>query len=67
LFQLIGRPAAWIDKNVIDGLVNLSGTTTKTVSERIKVIQSGKVQHYGMYFLFGVIGLGVLLIYVIKF
>jgi NADH-quinone oxidoreductase subunit L len=67
LFFLIGRPAAWIDRNVIDGLVNLSGTTTKAVSDRIKVIQSGKVQHYGLYFLYGVIGLGVLFIYVMKF
>ncbi|MCU7550872.1 NADH-quinone oxidoreductase subunit L [Chitinophagaceae bacterium LB-8] len=67
LFSMVGRPAAWIDRNIIDGLVNLSGATTKAVSERIKVIQSGKVQHYGLYFLFGVIGLGVLLIYVIKF
>jgi NADH-quinone oxidoreductase subunit L len=67
LFQLIGRPAAWFDRNVIDGLVNFTGATTKVVSDRIKVVQSGKVQHYGLYFLFGVIGLGVLFIYVIKF
>jgi NADH-quinone oxidoreductase subunit L len=67
LFQLVGQPADWFDKNVIDGLVNFSGLTTKAVSNRIRVIQSGKVQHYGLYFLFGVIGLGILLIYVIKF
>jgi NADH-quinone oxidoreductase subunit L len=67
LFQLVGQPAAWFDKNVIDGLVNFSGLTTKAVSDRIRVIQSGKVQHYGLYFLFGVIGLGILLIYVTKF
>jgi NADH-quinone oxidoreductase subunit L len=67
LFQLIGRPAAWFDRNIIDGLVNITGSTTKVISERIKVIQSGKVQHYGLYFLFGIIGLGVLFIYVIKF
>lgn len=67
LFQMVGRPAAWFDRNVIDGLVNFTGATTKVVSDKIKGVQSGKVQHYGLYFLFGVIGLGVLFIYVIKF
>lgn len=64
LFNLIGKPAAWFDRNVVDGLINLTGNTTQAVSEGIKKIQSGKVQLYAIYFLSGVIILAVLFIYV---
>jgi NADH-quinone oxidoreductase subunit L len=66
LFNLIGRPAAWFDKNIVDGLMNLTGNTTKAVSEKIKKVQSGKVQQYAIYFLVAVIGLALLFIYVWK-
>ncbi len=63
LFNLVGRPAAWFDRHVVDGLVNLAGNTTQAVSEGIKKVQSGKVQQYAIYFLAGVILLAVLVIY----
>jgi len=63
VFNLIGRPAAWFDKNVVDGLMNLTGNTTVNVSEKIKGFQSGKVQQYAIYFLVSVIGLAALFIY----
>ncbi|MFZ4768715.1 MAG: NADH-quinone oxidoreductase subunit L [Ferruginibacter sp.] len=66
IFNLIGKPAAWIDKNVVDGFVNATGSTTQTISEKIKGFQSGKVQQYAIYFLAGVIALAVLFIYVWK-
>ncbi|MGG9962634.1 NADH-quinone oxidoreductase subunit L [Ferruginibacter sp. SUN106] len=66
LFNLIGRPAAWFDKNVVDGLVNATGNTTTLISEKIKGLQSGKVQQYAIYFLASVIGLAVLFIYLWK-
>ncbi|TSA43168.1 MAG: NADH-quinone oxidoreductase subunit L [Chitinophagaceae bacterium] len=66
IFNLIGRPAAWFDKNVVDGMVNLTGNTTTAISERIKGLQSGKVQQYAMYFMVGVIGIAVLFIYIWK-
>ncbi|HEY1112975.1 MAG TPA: NADH-quinone oxidoreductase subunit L [Chitinophagaceae bacterium] len=66
VFNLIGRPAAWFDRNVVDGMVNYTGNTTQLVSERIKKLQSGKVQHYALYFLVGVIALAVLFIYLWK-
>jgi NADH-quinone oxidoreductase subunit L len=66
VFNLIGRPAAWFDKNVVDGLVNATGNGTQLVSEKIKGFQSGKVQQYAIYFLVGIIGLAVLFIYVWK-
>ncbi len=64
IFNLIGRPAAWFDRNVVDGLVNATGNTTQWISEKIKSFQSGKVQQYAIYFLVGVIGLALLFIYV---
>jgi NADH-quinone oxidoreductase subunit L len=64
LFNLIGKPAAWFDKNVVDGLMNATGNSTMGISEKIKGFQSGKVQQYAIYFLAGVLALIVLFIYV---
>ena len=66
IFNFIGRPAAWFDKNIVDGMVNAFGNNTLAVSEKIKSFQSGKVQQYAIYFLSGVIGLAVLFIYLWK-
>jgi len=63
IFNLIGRPAAWMDKNIVDGFIILLANTTATISEKIKGFQSGKVQNYALYFFGGVIGLAVLFIY----
>ena len=66
IFNLIGRPAAWIDKNIVDGFMNLLATMTGKISVLIKGLQSGKVQSYALYFFGGVIGLAVLFIYIWK-
>ena len=63
IFNLIGRPAAWMDKNIVDGFMNLIATTTGKISELIKGFQSGKVQNYALYFFAGILGLAVLFIY----
>jgi NADH-quinone oxidoreductase subunit L len=55
LFNLIAKPAAWVDRNIIDGIVKGTGSGMEWISFRIKGIQSGKVQQYGLFFLFGVI------------
>jgi NADH-quinone oxidoreductase subunit L len=64
IFNLIGRPAAWIDRNIVDGLMNGLAATAAKVSEEIKGIQSGKVQDYALYFFAGIAGLTVLFIYI---
>ena len=66
VFNLIGRPIAWIDKNIVDGLMNAIGNGTKAIAEMIKGFQSGKVQQYAIYFLIGAVGLAALFIYVWK-
>jgi NADH-quinone oxidoreductase subunit L len=64
IFNLIGRPAAWFDKNVVDGLMNGIAGATAGTSVAIKKLQSGKVQAYGLYFFAGIAGLALLVIYV---
>jgi NADH-quinone oxidoreductase subunit L len=63
IFNGIGRPAAWIDKNIVDGLMNGIAAVTAKIAELVKGIQSGKVQHYALYFFAGIIGLVVMFIY----
>jgi NADH-quinone oxidoreductase subunit L len=64
IFNLIGRPAAWIDRNIVDGLMNGLAAATAWVSAAIKRFQSGKMQDYALYFFLGIAGLAVLFIYI---
>ena len=66
IFNLIGRPAAWIDKNIVDGLMNGIADTTASVSGFIKGIQSGKVQSYAIYFFGGIVALTIVFLYLWK-
>jgi NADH-quinone oxidoreductase subunit L len=66
VFNLIGRPAAWIDKNIVDGFMNLLATISMQISLLIKGIQSGKVQQYAAYYFAGVLGFVLLFIYLWK-
>ncbi len=63
LFNLIAKPAAWFDKHIVDGLINLLANSTAKVSEQIKGFQSGKVQDYALYFFGGIASLIILFIY----
>lgn len=63
MFNLIGRPAAWIDRHVVDGLMNGIATTTAELSSVIKGFQSGKVQQYVLVFFGGVLALAIWLIF----
>ena len=66
IFNLIGRPAAWIDRNIVDGLMNGIASATATVSGWIKGIQSGKVQSYAIYFFGGIVALAIVFLYLWK-
>jgi NADH-quinone oxidoreductase subunit L len=66
VFNLIGRPAAWIDRNIIDGSVNMLATVTGKTSQKIKGLQSGSVQNYALYFFSGIAALAVIFIYLWK-
>ena len=62
LFNLIGRPAAWFDRNIVDGMINGYASVTSTASEAIKGLQSGRLQTYTLFFLGGVLVIAALLI-----
>jgi NADH-quinone oxidoreductase subunit L len=64
LFNLIAKPAAWVDRHVVDGIVSATGSGMEWISYKIKGLQSGKVQQYGLFFLFGVII--IVSVYVLK-
>jgi NADH-quinone oxidoreductase subunit L len=64
IFNLIGRPAAWIDRHIVDGLINWTATLTAEISAGIKGFQSGKLQDYVLYFFAGITGIAVLFIYI---
>ena len=66
LFNLVGKPAAWFDKNIVDGFMNLLAKLTAGLSELIKGFQSGKVQDYALYFFGGIAGLIIAFIYLWK-
>jgi NADH-quinone oxidoreductase subunit L len=63
IFNLFARPAAWIDKHVVDGSMNALASGTAHFSAVIKGLQSGKVQNYALYFFGGIIALAAIFIY----
>jgi NADH-quinone oxidoreductase subunit L len=63
IFNLVGKPAAWFDKHIVNGAVNLSATIAENFSEAIRPMQSGKLQHYAAFFFAGLLGFAVLFIY----
>ncbi len=66
IFPLVGQPIAWVDRNIVDGFMNLLATVTGKISELIKGLQSGKVQNYALYFFGGIAAIAVLFIYLWK-
>ncbi|MGP8215743.1 MAG: NADH-quinone oxidoreductase subunit L [Bacteroidia bacterium] len=65
IFNCIGRPAAWIDRNIVDGTMNGIAGITEYISDSIKVLQSGQLQDYAIYFFTGVIGFVLLFVYLL--
>jgi NADH-quinone oxidoreductase subunit L len=66
IFPLVGQPAAWIDRNIVDGFMNLLATATATISRWIRGLQSGRVQSYALYFFGGIAALTIIFIYLWK-
>jgi NADH-quinone oxidoreductase subunit L len=63
IFRLIAAPAAWIDRNIVDGTINLMGHVTEVFSLTTAKLQSGKIQSYAGWMLGGAIGLIVFIVY----
>jgi NADH-quinone oxidoreductase subunit L len=66
IFQFIATPAAWIDKNLVDGFMNLLAKATELFSYSTSGVQSGKVQSYGIWMLGGALSVLLLIIYLLN-
>jgi NADH-quinone oxidoreductase subunit L len=51
LFNLVSRPVAWFDRHVVDATMNRIGWTVSVSAEKIKGLQSGKLQQYALVFI----------------
>jgi NADH-quinone oxidoreductase subunit L len=66
IFPLIGRPIAWIDRNIVDGCMNGIARLTARIAALVKGMQSGRVQGYALWFFGGVLVLTCLFVYLWK-
>jgi len=57
--QLAGLDA-WIDRNLVDGLVNATATATWTAGLELKKLQTGRLRQYVMFIVVGTVALFVL-------
>ena len=60
IFDKISAPSAWFDRNVVDASMNGIGNKTVWIAEKIKGLQSGRVQDYAMFFISGVVVIAML-------
>lgn len=63
LFKRVSAPIAKFDKQVVDGTMNGIGNKTVLISQKIKGIQSGKVQDYAFAFVVGIVVIALVFIY----
>jgi NAD(P)H-quinone oxidoreductase subunit 5 len=58
---LLSKISAWIDRYIVDGLVNLAGLATVISGQTLKYNTSGKTQFYALTILLGVSLLALLM------
>ena len=63
LFKRVSAPIAHFDKKYVDGTMEGIGNKTVVVSEKIKGMQSGKLQDYAFAFIAGVVVIALVFIY----
>tara|TARA_R110002049_G_scaffold135233_4_gene294763 strand:- start:3812 stop:5728 length:1917 start_codon:yes stop_codon:yes gene_type:complete len=66
IFKRISAPIAKFDKKYVDGTMEGIGNKTVSASEKIKGMQSGKVQDYAFAFVAGTVILAIVFIYLWK-
>jgi NADH-quinone oxidoreductase subunit L len=60
IFNSVSRPIAWFDRKFVDGFMNSLAFVTNEASDKIKGLQSGRIQQYAMVYLIGALTLVVL-------
>ena len=63
IFKRISAPIAWFDRHVVDGSMDGIAWVTRTISVKIKGMQSGQLQQYAYMMVVGVLALGLILLY----
>jgi len=63
VFNLVGRPAAWIDRNIVDGFMNLLAVIAEFLALIIRPFQSGRMQQYAVLFFTGVLAFILIFIF----
>lgn len=53
IFNCISRPIAWFDKKFVDGFMDSLAIVTNSASDKIKGLQSGRIQQYVLVYLLG--------------
>jgi NADH-quinone oxidoreductase subunit L len=66
LFKNVSYPIAYFDKKYVDGTMEGVGNKTVWLSEKIKKIQSGRLQDYAFAFVSGVVVLALVFVYFLK-
>ena len=62
LFRYVSTAAAWVDRAIIDNFLDFLANGTHDLAARIKGLQSGSVQRYGLVFVAGLLFLLLLMI-----
>lgn len=55
IFDKISRPIAWFDRHIVDGFMDSLAYVTNAASDKIKGLQSGRLQQYAFVYLATVI------------
>lgn len=55
IFRFVASPIAWFDRNIVDGGVNLSGWSARKAGRGFLSMQTGQLQTYGVWFVFGTV------------
>lgn len=63
IFNLIAAPIAKFDKKIVDGTMEGIGNKTVLLAEKIKGLQSGRVQDYALFFVGGIVVITMVFIY----
>lgn len=63
IFNLIAAPIAKFDKKIVDGTMEGIGNKTVLLAQKIKGIQSGRVQDYALFFVAGIVVITMVFIY----
>ena len=58
-YGVLVTAADWLDRNIVDGLVDLVGGATRNAGRAAAQFQTGQVQFYGAFLLLGVIAIVV--------